>query len=58
MYSACWISKPKNTQLEYAIIIAFRLQQWLQGRISLKQFLKILNYLTLVFYFTFYFLKL
>jgi len=36
MYIACWIAKSKNTQAEYVTLIAFRLQQLLQGRIRLN----------------------
>ena len=33
---ACWITKPTNTHLEYVILIAFPLQQWLQERSMLR----------------------
>jgi len=35
MRIACWIVKATNTHLEYVIIIAFPLQQWLHERASM-----------------------
>jgi hypothetical protein len=32
MRIACWITKATNTHSEYAILIAFPLQQWLHER--------------------------
>jgi len=34
MRIACWVPKATNIQSEYVIIIAFRLQQWLDERSS------------------------
>ena len=35
MRIACWIPKVTNTRTEYAIVIAFPLQQWLRERVSM-----------------------
>jgi len=35
MRIACWITKAKNTHVEYVILIAFPMQQWLQERAPL-----------------------
>jgi len=35
MRIACWIPKATNTHTEYAMRIAFPLQQWLHERVSL-----------------------
>ena len=35
----CWITKPTNTYLEYVILIAFPLQQWLRERSSLLRYM-------------------
>jgi len=32
MRTACWIPKATNTRLDYVILIAFPLQQWLHER--------------------------
>jgi len=34
MSFACWVTKATNTYLEYVILIAFPLQQWLNERAS------------------------
>jgi hypothetical protein len=34
MEAACWLPKATNTHLEYVILTAFILQQWLQERTS------------------------
>jgi hypothetical protein len=31
----CWINNAKNTHLEYAILVGFPLQQWLQEHASM-----------------------
>jgi len=38
MRSACWIPKATNTHSQYAIVIAFPLQQYLQERASILRF--------------------
>jgi len=38
MRIACWIPKGTITHREYVIIIAFPLQQWLQGRASVLRY--------------------
>jgi hypothetical protein len=38
MRTACWIPKATDTHLEYAIYIAFPLQQWLRERASVLRF--------------------
>jgi hypothetical protein len=38
MRTACWIPKATNTHSEYVILIAFPLQQWLNGRASMLRF--------------------
>ena len=38
MRTACWIPKATDTHLEYAIHIAFPLQQWLRERASVLRF--------------------
>jgi hypothetical protein len=35
---ACWVPKATNTHTEYAIYIAFPLQQWLHERASLLRY--------------------
>ena len=35
---ACWMPKARNTHSEFAIIIAFPLQQWLHGRASMLRY--------------------
>jgi len=35
MRIACWIPRATNTHLEYAILFAFPLQQWLHERVTL-----------------------
>ena len=35
---ACWISKAKNTQSQYVILIAFPLRQWLRERALISHF--------------------
>ena len=35
---ACWIIKATNTHLEYVILIAFPLQQWLRERASMLRY--------------------
>ena len=35
---ACWIPKATNTLLEYVILIAFPLQQWLHERASILRY--------------------
>jgi hypothetical protein len=35
---ACWIPKATNTRLEFIILIAFPLQQWLHDRASLLRY--------------------
>jgi len=39
MTIACCITKATNTHLEYAILMAFPLQQWLHERASLLSFI-------------------
>jgi len=39
MRIACWIPKAKNTHLQYVILIAFPLQQWLHERASLLRYM-------------------
>jgi len=34
MRIACWIRKATDTHLEYVILIAFRLQRWLEEHVS------------------------
>jgi hypothetical protein len=38
MLIACWIVKATDTQLEYATLIAFPLQQWLDERASILHY--------------------
>jgi hypothetical protein len=38
MRIACWIPKAKNTLLEYVILIASPLQQWLHERATLLRY--------------------
>jgi hypothetical protein len=38
MRIACWIPKATNTNSEYAILIAFFMQQWLHERASMLRF--------------------
>jgi len=38
MRIACWIPKATNTNSEYAILIAFLMQQWLHERASMLRF--------------------
>jgi hypothetical protein len=38
MRIACWIPMATNTRLEYVIIIAFPLQQWLPERASMLRY--------------------
>ena len=38
MRVACWTPKAKNTHLEYVILIAFPLQQWLHERASMLRY--------------------
>jgi len=38
MRSACWIPKATNTDLEYVILTAFPLQQWLHERASMLHY--------------------
>jgi len=38
MRFACWITKATDTHLEYAIFIAFPLQQWLHERASMLRY--------------------
>jgi len=35
MRIACWVPKARDTNLEYVILIAFTLQQWLHERASI-----------------------
>jgi len=35
---ACWIPKATNTHLEYVIVIAFPLQQWLHQSASMLRY--------------------
>jgi hypothetical protein len=35
---ACWIHNVTNTHLEYVILIAFPLQQWLQKHTSMSRY--------------------
>jgi hypothetical protein len=46
MRIACWIPKVKNTLSEYAILIAFPLQQWSHERNSMLRY----NIMPLLFY--------
>jgi hypothetical protein len=39
MRIACWTPKTTNTHLQYVILIAFQLQQWLQERFSLLRYM-------------------
>jgi len=43
MRIACWIPKATNAHLEYVIITAFALQQWLQPGASMLRALYTLN---------------
>ena len=36
MRFACWITKATDTYTEYVILVAFRREQWLRERISLR----------------------
>ena len=36
--SACWITKATHTYLEFVILIAFPLQQWLRERTSMLRY--------------------
>jgi hypothetical protein len=38
MRIACWLPKPTNTHSEYAIIIAFPLQQWMHDSASVLRY--------------------
>jgi hypothetical protein len=38
MHIACWIPKATKTHSEYVILIAFRLQQWMQERGSMLRY--------------------
>ena len=38
MRFACWITKATDTHTEYAIVIAFPLQQWLHERASMLRY--------------------
>ena len=38
MRTACWITKAANTHSQYAILIAFPLQQWLHERASMLRY--------------------
>ena len=38
MCIACWIPKAANTYTEYALLIAFPLQQWLHERDSMSRY--------------------
>ena len=38
MSIACWIPKATDTHLEYVIIIAFPLQQWLRESVSILRY--------------------
>jgi hypothetical protein len=44
MRIACWIPKATNTNLQYVILIAFPLQQWLQERVSLLRYMNIASH--------------
>jgi hypothetical protein len=44
MHIACWTSKATNTPVEYVILIAFPLQQWLVERASMIYYILILIY--------------
>ena len=39
MSFACWINKTTNTHSEYAIFLAFPLQQWLRERASVLRYM-------------------
>jgi len=41
MRIACWIPKATNTHIEYAILTAFPLQQWLHERASILRYMHI-----------------
>jgi len=38
MRFACWITKATNTHLQYVILIAFPLQQWLQESVLILRY--------------------
>jgi hypothetical protein len=38
MRTACWIPRATNTHLEYVILIAFPLQQWLHERVAMLRY--------------------
>jgi hypothetical protein len=38
MSIACWMPEATNTHSDYVILIAFRLQQWLQERASMLRY--------------------
>jgi len=42
MCNECWIPKAKNTYSDYAIVIDFQLQQWLQERASVLRLVPII----------------
>ena len=55
MRIACWITKATNARSEYAILIAFPLQQWLFERASvLRLFVLCLSCLNLILRFLLY----
>jgi hypothetical protein len=43
MRIACWIPKATDIHLEYVILIAFPLQQWLHGRLIVMLFVHCLS---------------
>jgi hypothetical protein len=45
MRIACWIAKVTDTQLEYATLIAFPLQQWLRERASFVHYMYIPSFI-------------
>jgi hypothetical protein len=48
MFIACWISKAKNTHLEYAIIIAFPLPKLLHECASMLRYIYIVPFVSLL----------
>ena len=45
MRFACWITRATNTHLQYVILIAFSLQQWLHKRASILRLRKVPFYI-------------